>query len=120
MIHITVESMKGKITIQGHARAEENPEEYRAICTGISVLAECLMWHVGKFADKGIAKSIEYTPEEGDTRIRIWPEEWARKLIAGAIKGYADGMEYMALSHPECIEMIYDGRKVKQEEEKGA
>ena len=113
MITIEVNTSRYKVTVQGHATAEEN-EDYRAICAGVSTLAQALAYAIGKIGgDKSALKKMDYRPERGNTLIRVWPEAWAELGIRGIFRCYADGFELLAKSHPESVRMIWDGEEIK-------
>lgn len=117
MIQIRMDTKRTKLTVKGHAMPKES-DGYAEICNAVGALAQSLMYSITLYGDanKGI-KSIQYRDDPGDLLLLVIPEEWAKLVIRQRFKIYGDGMELMAKSHPQCVEMIRDGRKILPEED---
>lgn len=116
MIKINLSVELFRLKIDGHAMPEES-EDYREICAGASMLAQGLAASITKFQARqdGIRK-IVYKGDPGDMLLEILPEPWAEATIKKRMRAYGDGLELLALSNPECVQMLWDGVPV---EEKG-
>lgn len=113
MIEINVNTARFKVTIKGHAMPEENAR-YLEICNSVSSLAQGLAYALTKYEKEHEPfKRVEWRGEPGNTLLRVWPEEWAERMARGYVNIYADGMELLALSYPECVHMIRDGEEIK-------
>lgn len=114
MIEINLNTARFKLEIKGHAKREES-EEYSAICTGVSTLAQGLAYTITKYeSDHEALNGMDYRPEPGDLLLKAIPATWAEAAIRKRFNAYGDGMELLAMSHPECVRMIRDGEEVKQ------
>lgn len=118
MITITMNTERLKVTITGHATAEEG-NQYKEICSAASALAQSLMYSISKFPADAL-KSAEYRPDPGNLMIRIFPEEWAALGVRNRFKAYGDGLELLAKSHPQSVTMIRDGERILPEREGNA
>jgi hypothetical protein len=117
MIEINLNTARFKLEIRGHAKPEEHPD-YSAICTGVSTLAQGLGYTISKYeSDHEALNGLDYRPEAGDLLLKAYPASWAEAAIRKRYNAYGDGLELMALSHPECIRMIRDGEEIKAMEE---
>ena len=117
MIHIEMNTISFLLKIEGHAEPEEH-KDYVQICAAASMLAQALVFSITKFnGDHDALSSIKYKDEPGDLMLRVFPEEWARISIAKRFNYYGDGLEMLALAHPECVEFIWNGEKVKPDKE---
>ena len=118
MIEINVNTAKFRVSVKGHAMPEES-EDYRQICAAASALAQSLMYCLTKMEEDGKSayKSVEYRHDKGDIYIRVWPEHWAELGTKNRITDYADGMELLAMSHPESIRMLWDGDLITMSKE---
>lgn len=116
MIHINMSVEKFTLVVKGHAEPNES-EQYREICAGASMLAQGMMASITKFQKEhnGIRR-ILYRGDPGDMILTVEPEPWAEATIRKRMRAYADGMELLTLSNPECVEMLWDGIPVKPEE----
>ena len=115
MIEITMNTARFKLTVKGHAEPGES-DQYKEICAAASALAQALAYSISKFPGDAM-KSFEYRPEPGDLLIRAYPEDWAELGTKNRFKAYAEGLELLALSHPQSITMILDGEKIIPEKE---
>ena len=119
MISIRMDTKRTKLTIKGHALPEES-KEYKEICAASSAFAQGLMYSISLYADaKQAIKSIQYRDDPGDLLLLVIPEEWAALVIRQRFKIYGDGLQLLAESHPQCVEMIRDGKKIIPEEDEG-
>ena len=117
MIEIRMESKRLKLSIKGHATAEES-EQYREICAAASGLAQSLMYSISKYDDvQKAVKTIQYRPDPGDLFLMVIPESWADMVLKQRFKVYGDGLELLAKSHPYSVSMIRDGKKILPDEE---
>lgn len=114
MIEITMNTARYKLTVKGHAMPEEG-EQYKEICAAASALAQALAYSITKLP-RDAMKSFEYRPDPGDLLIRAYPEEWAELVTKNRFKTYADGLELLAMSHPQSITMVLDGEKITEKE----
>lgn len=116
MIHINLSVERFTLVVKGHAEPEES-EQYREICSAASMLAQGLMASIAKFQKQhdGIRR-ILYRGDPGDMVLTVEPEPWAEATIRKRMRAYGDGMELLALSNPECVEMLWDGIPVTPEE----
>lgn len=115
MITITMNTERLKITVTGHATAEES-EQYKEICSAAAALAQALMYSISKFPSDAL-KAADYRNDPGDLLIRIFPEDWARLGVRNRFKAYGDGLELLAKSHPQSVTMIRDGERILPEKE---
>lgn len=116
MIHINMSVERFTLVVKGHAEPEEN-EQYREICAGASMLAQGLMASIAKFQkEQDGLRRILYRGDPGDFVMTVEPEPWAEATIRKRMRAYADGLELIAQSNPECVEMLWDGIPVKPEE----
>lgn len=117
MIEINMNTARFKLTVKGHATAEES-EQYKEICASASALAQSLLYSISKFNtdEKQALKSLEYRRDFGDMMVRAWPEEWAEHSIRKRFQIYGDGLELLAKSHPVSVHMIWDGEEIIPEE----
>lgn len=115
MIEITMNTARYKLTVKGHAQPEEG-EQYKEICAAASALAQALAYSITKLP-RDAMKSFEYRPDPGNLLIRAYPEEWAELVTKNRFKTYADGLELLAMSHPQSISMILDGEKIEPKKE---
>lgn len=118
MIEINVNTARYKVTVKGHAMPEESAD-YQQICAAASALAQSMMYCLTKLEEDGkdAYKSVEYRHDPGDIYIRVYPEGWAEASAKRKIRDYADGMELLAMSHPESIHMIWDGEEITMSKE---
>ena len=117
MIEITMNTSRMKLQIKGHAKAEEN-EDHSAICTGVSAIAQALVYCVSKMDHaEGALRSIQYRDDPGDYFLLIIPEQWAETMIRRRFRNFGDGLEMMAKCHPESVSMIWDGEKILPDKE---
>lgn len=116
MIHINMSVERFTLVVKGHAEPEES-EQYREICAGASMLAQGLMASIAKFQrEQDGLRRILYRGDPGDFVMTVEPEPWAEATIRKRMRAYADGLELIAQSNPECVEMLWDGIPVKPEE----
>ncbi len=109
MIRINLDTKHFTLTIEGHARQEEGGE-FNAVCTAVSAIAQGVAYCVTKEnTEKDILEGMDYRPEPGDFLIRLLPTEWARVKVRKILNIYGDGLEMLAMSHPEFIRMERDG-----------
>jgi len=117
MIEIMMNTQRLKMSIKGHATAEEN-EKYREICAAASAIAQSMVYCISKLGTaEDAVKSIQYRPDPGDMFVLIIPEQWAESMIRHRFMNYGDGLELLAKSHPESITMIWDGEKIIPDKE---
>lgn len=117
MITIRMNTAKLKLTIDGHATPAESGE-WKEICAATSALAQALMYSLTKYNDgKDTMKSVEYRPEAGNMMIRVFPETWAERGLRNIFKVYGDGLQLLAESHPQSVEMIRDEERIITKEE---
>ena len=114
MIEITMNTARYKLTVKGHAMPEEGAQ-YKEICAAASALAQALAYSISKLPGDAM-KSFEYRPDPGDLLIRAYPEDWAELVTKNRFKTYADGLELLAMSHPQSITMVLDGEKITEKE----
>ena len=117
MIEIRMNTARFKLTVKGHATAEETGE-WREVCSAVSALAQALAWSITKYdgMEKGALKSVEYRPDSGDLLLRVWPESWAEIGMRHRYRIYGDGLEMLALAHPESVHMIWDDEEIQGQE----
>jgi uncharacterized protein YsxB (DUF464 family) len=112
MIRINMNTIRFKLTVEGHAMPEES-EDYSIICAGASMLVQALVYSIEKFNSGGDAlSSMKYRDDPGNVLLEVHPEEWARISIAKRFNYYGDGLELLAMNNPECVEFIWDGEKI--------
>ena len=117
MIEIRMDTKRLKLSVKGHAKAEEN-EKHKEICAAASALAQSLMYSISKYDDvQKAVKSIQYRPDPGDLFLLVIPESWADMVMKHRFKVYGDGLELLAKSHPYSVTMIRDGKKILPEED---
>lgn len=120
MIKIEMNSARLKLTVKGHAQPEEG-KQFSEACSAASALAQSLMYTVSRYNDgEGATKAITYKNAPGDLLIKVFPEPWAERELQHRFKIYGDGLQLLAESHPEYIEMIRDGERIlppKEEKE---
>ena len=115
MITIRMDEKKLKLTVEGHATAEES-RDYQLICTAASALTQGLAYSVSR--SSGDMKSIEYRPEPGNLMLRVYPESKTESEIRQKFITYGDGMELLAKSHDCSVTMIRNGTRITAKEEK--
>ena len=113
MIQIRMDTKRLKLSINGHAMAEEGPQ-HKEICAAASALAQGLVFSISKSDAK---KDIQYRPDPGDLFLLVIPEKGLDALIRIRFALYGDGMELLAKSHPQSVEMIRDGKKILPDKE---
>ena len=117
MIEINMNTSRLKLTIKGHAQAEEH-EKHSEICAAVSALAQGIVWSISKMDHaEGATRSIQYRDTPGDYFLLVIPEQWAENMIKHRFRNYGDGLEMLAKAHPECVEMIWDGEKILPDKE---
>ena len=117
MITITMNTKRLKLTVDGHAQPEESAE-YREICAAASALAQALAYTVSRYnGGEGTMKSIQYRPDPGNLLLKVFPETWAERAFQHIYNHYAEGMQLLAESHPQCITFIRDGERIGTKEE---
>lgn len=117
MIEITMNSQRLKLQIKGHAKEEEN-KDFHAICTGVSAIAQGMVYCISKMDDaEGALRSMQYRDEPGDVFVLIIPEQWAETMIRRRFRNFGDALEMMAKCHPESVSMIWDGEKILPDKE---
>ena len=114
MIEIRMETKRLKLSVTGHAKAEEN-EDYAAICTAVSTVAQGLAYTVSKMGKA--LRSVQYRKDPGDLFLLAIPEDYAVPVAREKFKTYGDGLEMLAKAHPECVGMVWDGERIIPEEE---
>ena len=113
MITIDINTGKFRVAVTGHAMPEET-DEYREVCAGISAMAQGLMYCMTKYeSDHDALVSVNYRSDPGDLLIEVTPNTWAESAMRKRIRNYADGLELLAMEHPESVTMIIDGETVK-------
>jgi uncharacterized protein YsxB (DUF464 family) len=119
MIRIEMNTARLKLTVKGHAQPTEG-EQYREACSAASALAQGLMYTISLYnGGQGATKAIDYKNDPGDLFIKIFPEPWAERELQHRFRIYGDGMQLLAESHPQFIEMIRDGERILPEKEDG-
>ena len=117
MIEIRMDTRRLKLSVKGHAKAEES-EKHKEICAAASALAQSLMYSISKYDDvQKAVRNIQYRPDPGDLFLLVIPESWADMVLKHRFKVYGDGMELLAKSHPYSVTMIRDGKKILPEED---
>lgn len=117
MIHIEMNTTRFLLTIEGHAQPEEH-KDYKEICAAASMLAQGLAYSISKLnGDSDALSSMKYRDEPGNMMLKVYPEEWARISIGWRFNYYGDGLEMLALAHPQCVEFIWDGEKILPDKE---
>lgn len=112
MIEINLNTAKFRLTVEGHAMAEET-KEHSEICAAVSAMAQALAYTITRYEkDHESIKGMDYRSEPGDFLLQIQPEDWAESFIRKRMQTYGDGLELLAGSHPESIHMIRDGEEV--------
>ena len=116
MIHINLSVERFTVVVKGHAMPDES-KDYEQICAGASMLTQGLAHSIAKFQNQqnGIRR-ILYRGDPGDMVLTVEPESWAEATVRKRMRAYGDGMELLAMSNPESVEMIWDGIPVKPEE----
>ena len=51
-----------------------------------------------------------------DLLLRVWPESWAEIGMRHRYRIYGDGLEMLALAHPESVHMIWDDEEIQGQE----
>jgi uncharacterized protein YsxB (DUF464 family) len=119
MIKIEMNTARLKLTVKGHAQPEEG-EQYREACSAASALAQSLLYTISRYnGGEGATNAITYKNQPGDLLIKIFPETWAERELRHRFKIYGDGLQLLAESHPQYIEMIRDGERILPEKEDG-
>lgn len=116
MIKIRMDMNRFKLTVQGHAMPEET-EAYREICSAASALAQAMVYAVTRFKEGAALDTMEYRPDSGDLMVKMRAEEGYEKQMRQVWETYGYGMELLAQSHPQSVEMIWDGAKILPGEE---
>ncbi len=112
MIRIDLDETRLMLTVKGHAQAEES-EEYRHICAGVSAIAQGMAYCLAKWQkEKDSLLAMDYRPDKGDLLLQVQPEDWARPGARRRMAIFGDGLEMMAVCHPESIEMTRNGENV--------
>ena len=112
MIEINMNTKRLKLTIKGHAMPEEGPE-YETACAAASAIAQGLAFTVAKYNNgKGAMKAFDYKNDPGNLFLKIFPEPWAERELMHRFEIYGDGLELLAESHPQYIQMIRDGERI--------
>ena len=112
MIHIELNTKRLKLTVQGHAQPEEM-EKYRECCSAASAIAQSMVYAVSRYNDGSALKEMDYKNDPGDFRVKMYAEENAEKALQMIMTLYGYGLELLAQSHPQSVEMIWDGAKIK-------
>ena len=116
MIKITLSTKDFVLLVKGHAQPEES-ERYRETCAAASMLAQALAYSISKFQEQqnGILQ-VDYRDEPGDMLLLVVPEKWAEATVRKRFRAYGDGLELLAQSNPESVQMEWNGKPVKPEE----
>lgn len=115
MITIRMQTSKYKLTVEGHATAEESPL-HAEICAGVSALAQALIWSISK-VDLDNAKALEYRTDPGNFMLHVFPKMHEYAAYSNAFRVIGDGLELMAKSNPESITFIWDGERILPDKE---
>ena len=111
MIHIELNTKRHKLTVQGHAEPEECGE-FRQICSAASALAQAMVYAVTRARDGRLLKGLDYKPDTGDLSAKLYAEDGGDEEMEQIITLYGYGLELLARSHPQSIEMVWDGEKI--------
>lgn len=117
MIHIEMNTGRLKMTVKGHALPEECGEDYGKICNAVGALAQGMVYAVTRYEEGAALDSMDYRPDSGNLMIRMKAEEGYENRLRGIWDLYGYGLELMAKSHPQSVEMIWDGAKVIPDKE---
>ena len=116
MIEITMDTQEFLVMVKGHAQPEES-EMYRETCAAASMLTQGLAHSLAKFeATQNAILQFDYRDEPGNMLLHVIPAKWAEAATRTRMRTYGDGMELLAMSNPESVQMIWDGKPVKPEE----
>ena len=113
MIEITMNTKRLKLSIKGHATAEES-DRYKEICAAASALAQGLVYSISKSEAK---QEMQYRPDPGDLFLLVIPEKRMDALMRIRFALYGEGLELLAKSHPESVTMIRDGERILPDKE---
>ena len=116
MIRIKMDTNHLKLTVQGHAMPDESAA-YKEICSATSALAQAMVYAVTRYKDGATLNDLKYRPDTGDLMVHMFAEEGFEEQMRRIWEVYGYGMELLAQSHPQCVEMIWDGAKVLPNEE---
>ena len=116
MIEITLSTKDFLVMVKGHAQPKES-EMYRETCSAASMLVQGMAHSIAKLENTQDAiLQFDYRGDPGDMMMHIIPKDWAKAAVRKRMRIYADGMELLAMSNPESVKMIWDGKPVKPEE----
>ena len=111
MIRIELNTNRMKLTVKGHAEPEEM-EKYRECCAAASAISQAMVYAVSQWNDGSALKALDYKNDPGDLMVKLFPEEKAEKQLQMILTLYGYGLELLAKSHPQSVEMIWDGAKI--------
>ena len=121
MIQIEMNTSRLKLTIKGHAQPTEGAQ-FKEACSAAGAMAQGLMYSLNAYDEetgKEAMKEFKYKNDPGDLFIKVFPEPWAERELKHRFRIYGDGMQMLAESHPQFIEMIRDGERILPEKEDG-
>lgn len=116
MIHIEMNTKRLKLTVKGHAEPEES-ESYKEICAACSAIAQAMVYAVTRYEEGAALDEMDYRPDRGDFMVRMRPEKGYEKRMETIWNLYGYGLEAMARSEPQSVEMIWDGARVRPDKE---
>ena len=111
MITIEMNTKRLKLTVKGHAQPEEM-EKYKECCASASAIAQSMVYAVSKYNDGGALEKFEYRNDPGDFMVKLLPTEKQEKALQTIMTLYGYGLELLAKSHPQSVEMIWDGARI--------
>ena len=111
MIRIEMNTARLKLTVKGHAEPAEM-EKYKECCSAASAIAQSMVYAISRYNDGSALEKLEYRNDPGDFMVKMLPAQKAEKQLQTIMTLYGYGLELLAKSHPQSVEMIWDGAKI--------
>lgn len=101
MIDIVYHTKYNRVTMRGHAGADEHGKDI--VCAAASMLAATLADNVYAMYDGGLIREMCVKLEDGDAEIVCVPAAGYRKLIAVVFEAISLGFAHLAQDEPDYV-----------------
>lgn len=101
MITVTYYRKLHRVTIKGHAKADEKGKDL--ICAAASVLSYTLAADAMELRDRGATRHIVTKLDEGDAEISVVPKSRYASVTELVLSSVCVGFELLANQHPNNI-----------------
>ena len=104
MIHAVYYRKYNRLTVTGHAGAEEPGKDL--VCAAASMLAYTLAANVANMADSGQVRQPIIKNNEGDTEICCTPRHNLKSTVTLVFDSVCVGFELLANDYPEYVSYV--------------